>query len=383
MWPSDVPIARRTDLARTAPPASRTGTRARGTIWIDLDNSPHVPFFAPILDRLHGRGFETVVTARDCFQVRELADLFHLRYTLIGRHSGKNRWRKLAGLCRRACQLVPAVFETKPDLAVSHCSRAQLIVAAMLGIPSLFIGDYEFATAWAFVQPRWMLTPDVIPRSAVGCDPRRVLQYPGIKEDVYVPRFQPDPRIRRQLGLDEEDLVVTIRPPANEAHYYNPESDVLFNAVVERLSRIAAVRLVALPRNDKQADALRARWPDLFADGRIRIPGAALDGLNLIWHSDLVVSGGGTMNREAAALDVPVYSTFRGRIGAVDRYLSASGRLVLLECVEDVQRTMRVARRVRPAVPAVRDGGALDIIVAHIARVMESTCAAANRQVAS
>src|SRR5207244_3450911 len=194
----------------------------QGKIWIDLDNSPHVPFFVPIVEELEKRNYSVLLTARDCFQVRELADFFHLDYKLIGRHSGKNKVRKVAGLCWRAVQLIPMILREKPDLAVAVCSRSQLIVSWLLGIRSLFMGDYEFATGWAFIRPTWLLCPEVIPNADIRLDPNRILKYPGIKEDVYVPRFVPDGSIRSQLGLRERDIVATLRPPANEAHYHNP-----------------------------------------------------------------------------------------------------------------------------------------------------------------
>ncbi len=342
----------------------------RGKIWIDLDNSPHVPFFVPIIDELQTRGYPVVLTARDCFQVPELADRFRLDYRLIGRHSGKHTICKLAGLGVRALQLLPTILRAKPRLAVSHCSRAQLIVSTSLGIPSLFIGDYEYATASALIHPTWLMCPDVIPAATLRGASKRVLKYPGIKEDVYVPRFVPDSGIRAQLGLGEEDVVVTLRPPADEAHYHNPRSDALFAAVVEFLRDRPGVKLVVLPRNERQAIDVRQRWPELFHDGRMRIPGHVVDGLNLIWHSDLVVSAGGTMNREAAALGVPVYSTFRGQIGAVDRHLSTSGRLVLLEDAADLPAKILVARRARPAKPPNGHGAALSSIVEQIVAVM-------------
>jgi len=336
------------------------------TIWIDLDNSPHVPFFAPIVEELHTRGFTTLITARDCFQVRELADLFHLDYTLVGRHPGKNMFRKVAGLGARAVQLLPAILKHKPDLAVSHCSRSQLVAASCLAIPCMFIGDYEFSTSWAVVEPTWMVCPEVIPGAAIRCDPCRILRYPGIKEDVYVPRFVPDATLRSQLGLRPQDIVVTMRPPAGEAHYHNPQSDELFEAAVEFLSARPDVKLVAVPRNARQAAQLHERWPHLFANGTMRIPEHVVDGLNLIWSSDLVISGGGTMNREAAALGVPVYSVFRGQIGSVDRHLAAAGRLVLLENVDDVRTRIVVARR-QPGAPRQHAGHtALETIVQHI-----------------
>jgi uncharacterized protein len=356
-------------LAVSATPAKMERCRAaapKGKIWIDLDNSPHVPFFAPIVQELEKRSYSVVLTARDCYQVRELADLLHLDYTLIGRHYGQNKIRKIAGLCFRALQLIPTILKEKPDLGVSNGSRSQLIVSALLGIPCLFMGDYEFATNWAFIRPICLVCPDVIPDSALRLDPNRIRKYPGIKEDVYVPRFVPAPGIRAQLGLQTQDIVVTIRPPASEAHYHNPQSDEFFEAAIEYLSKRPDLKLVALPRNEKQAACLRKRWPDLFSNGKMRIPKQVVDGLNLIWHSDFVISGGGTMNREAAALGVPVYSIFRGKIGAVDQYLSKTGRLVLLESFEDLRTKILIARRERPAKPQNTHAAALNFIVEQI-----------------
>src|SRR5712664_4120818 len=344
--------------------------RAKGKIWIDLDNSPHVPFFAPIIEELQKRNYSVVVTARDCFQVRELADLFHLDYKLIGHHSGKGKLRKVAGLCFRALELVPTILREKPDLAVSHCSRSQLIASTFCRIPSFFLGDYEFATAWVFIYPTWHMRPEVIPDARLPRTPSRNLKYPGIKEDVYVPRFVPDPSIRSQLGFQEEDMVVTMRPPASEAHYHNPQSDELFEAAVEFLSKKAELKLVALPRNEKQAMYLRKRWPELFSNGKMRIPEKVVDGLNLIWHSDLVISGGGTMNREAAALGVPVYSIFRGKIGAVDRKLQAEGRLVLIESLDDVDHKIILQRRRKDTPPDSNPRKALHEIIGHVEQII-------------
>jgi dTDP-4-amino-4,6-dideoxygalactose transaminase/predicted glycosyltransferase len=360
---------------------AKTSRRSQGTIWIDLDNSPHVPFFAPIIEELRQRDYRVMLTARDCFQVRELVDLFGLKCDIIGHHFGKNTFLKLAGLCVRASQLAPAIVRERPDLAVSHGSRSQLIVAASLGIPSLFMGDYEFSTVSALIHPTWLMCPDVVPNSSIQSDPDRVLKYPGIKEDVYVPRFIPDPMLRSKLDLRDDDLVVTVRPPATEAHYYRPESTELFKAFVEFARQQPDVRMVALPRNDRQAAWLRDTWPELFANGMLRIP-PVVDGLNLIWYSDLVVSGGGTMNREAAALGVPVYSTFRGKIGAVDQYLSQTGRLVLLESPDDVRERVTLVRRNRPSRPGKRTSATLINIVEQIVGLMHPLAAVSNRKVA-
>jgi predicted glycosyltransferase len=126
-----------------------------------------------------------------------------------------------------------------------------------------------------------------------------------------------------------------------------------------------------LPRNKKQVDSIRNQWPAWFEGERTVIPKVAIDGLDLIWHSELVVSGGGTMNREAAALGVPVYSIFRGTIGAVDRQLAAEGRLVLVESVEDVHQKIKLVRRARRPIAEVASRRTLATIVDAIQEIAE------------
>jgi uncharacterized protein len=351
-------------------------------IWIDLENSPHVPFFKPIIWQLENRGYSVMLTARDCFQVCDLADLFGLQYKRFGRHYGKHTAAKLAGLGIRVIQMTPTILSWKPDLAISHGSRSLFLLASLLRIPTVTIFDYEHAKWVKCRGASWVMAPEVIPEEAVcaiGIDKSCILRYPGIKEDVYASLFRPDPSIKDQIGLNGKELIVTVRPPATEAHYHNPQSDVLFDAVIRFLSSKSNVRIVLLPRNDRQAIFVKGRWPDLFSNGKIRIPEHVVDGLNLIWHSDLVISGGGTMNREAAALGVPVYSIFRGKIGAVDHYLSNKGRLVLLESVQDLQTKIVLARRDRT--PMIQSGAGISLknIVDQIVAIMESKCPAQSQ----
>ena len=230
----------------------------------------------------------------------------------------------------------------------------------------MVISDYEHAKVWAVIHPTWVMTPEVIANDLINLDKEHILSYPGIKEDVYVPNFSPDVEIKNQL-------VVTVRPPANEAHYHNPESDVLFREVMEVLGRHPQTKIVVLPRNDRQADSVRTSWPRLFESGKAMVPKKVVDGLNLIWYSDLVISGGGTMNREAAALGVPVYSIFRGKIGAVDRYLAANGRMTLVASEQEVHQKIDISRRSRPDHPMQASHASLDGIVGNLTQVLE-TC---------
>jgi predicted glycosyltransferase len=353
-------------------PSSEARTTVRGKIWIDLDNSPHVPFFKPIGVELERRGYSVVFTARDCFQVRELADLMKLNYRCIGHHYGKHMVAKLAGIVVRALQLLPHILQQRPQLAVSHGSRSMFALAAMLRIPTITIMDYEHARwAW-FLGNAWAMLPDVIPVTALKLRKDRIVRYPGIKEDVYAPSFLPDPAIKRILGITDQELVVTLRPPATEAHYHNSESEVLLNAVFEVISQTPNIKVVLVPRTARQEAELRTRWPELFDSGKVIVPQRAVDGLDLIWFSDVVISGGGTMNREAAALGVPVYSIFRGKIGAVDQYLEKSGRLVLLRIADDVRTKLKLVRRDIGTRSPEENRKTLGAIVDHIVAIAES-----------
>jgi hypothetical protein len=324
---------------------SHRGNNGR-RIWIDLENSPHIPFFKPIIGELEDRGYSVAITARDCFQVCGLADMMELNYLKVGHHYGKNKAMKVLGLLIRSLQLVPFALRERPCLALSHGSRTQVLAASLLNIPSCLISDYEYVQS--FIYPTFKIVPELIPDEKAHGYKKMLRKYPGIKEDVYVPCFKPDPTLRADLGIAEDRLLATIRPPATEAHYHNPESEGLFEATVNLLGKSGKCSMVILPRNEKkQTEWIRSNWPEWCGDGTITIPEHVVDGLNLIWNSDLVISGGGTMNREAAALRVPVYSIFRGTIGAVDRYLSETGRLVLLTSVEDVEQKIRLLPRDR------------------------------------
>ena len=362
---------------------NHNGTMHPKKVWIDLENSPHVPFFKPIIEELERRGYSVLVTARDCFQVCELADLLHVRYKRVGRHYGKHMVAKLGGLGVRTLQMMPTILREKPDLGVSHGSRALFLLSSLLRIPTITMFDYEHVKWAGFARSSWIMVPDIIadqPASAMRIRKERVLRYPGIKEDVYASSFRPDPSIRERLHLLPDDIVVTVRPPATEAHYHNPESDILLDSVLDFLGQRPNTKAILLPRTAKQEGELREKWPDLFSSGKVVVPDHVVDGMDLIWFSDLVISGGGTMNREAAALGVPVYSIFRGKLGAVDKYLAEAGRLTLLLTPEDVRSRIALVHRHMDVKPKADGRPALQSIVENIVGIMESGCPVHNRK---
>ena len=351
--------------------AATPDPRPKPRIWIDLDNTPHVPFFTPIIAEFEARGYATLITARDAFQVKELAEQHGLKFTLVGRHYGRNSFMKVFGYLYRTLQLIRLALRFRPSIALSHGSRSQILASNLLRIPTALIYDYEHSVAPPLGKPHWQIVPEVVePKDTHRPDKSKVLKYRGIKEDVYADTLVPDPGILKELRLESAKIVVTVRPPATEAHYHNPESESLLERFMGRALSTEGAMVVLLPRNGRQADQLAQNHPEWFCLGKVVVPDHAVDAMNLIWHSDLVVSGGGTMNREAAALGIPVYSIFRGPIGAVDSHLARQKRLTMIESDEDVDQKISIQPRRREASSAKAQRYALGDILHHLDEIM-------------
>src|SRR4030067_2596692 len=223
------------------------------TIWIDLDNTPHVPFFKPIIRELTLRGYNIRVTARDAYQVCDLARHMGIPHETIGRHQGKRRLLKVFGAIGRAIHLVPFALREKPDLALSHGSRPLELAAKLLRIPSVKITDYEYTKPLPlFMSSSWKIVPELIPPRSRKFPLNRCFTYSGIKEDVYVSTFEPDPAFLGQLGMSDDAIIATVRPPATEAHYHDLKGDRLFEAVMDFLTGESNLRVILLPRNERQ-----------------------------------------------------------------------------------------------------------------------------------
>ena len=338
-------------------------------MWIDLDNTPHIPFFRPIIRELENRGMTVVLTARDAYQVCQMAARYSLNPHIIGRHYGRNRMLKVLGFLYRGFQLVSFARREKPTLALNHGSRSQALVGNLFRIPTVTIMDYEHTTEFFFAYPKWMIVPHAYPENVKEVPMSRVRRYAGLKEDVYGEEFKPDPSIVDSLGLPAGDVIVTVRPPATEAHYHTAKSDELFECLMGRVCRTPGVTAVLLPRGETQEREIRAAHPEWFTGGKVIVPTGIVEGLNLIWHSDLVVSGGGTMNREAAAIGVPVFSIFGGKTAAVDRHLQEQGRLTLVRTTPEIDE-IPLRRRTRELRANHRPSSALTEIVEHLEEII-------------
>jgi len=318
-------------------------------IWVDLTNSPHVLVLRPVIERLEAAGHEVRVTARDFAQTIELCERFDIAHTAIGHHRGERLASKAAGLLSRSTALLSwaradarAASGRRFDLALGHGSNDVSVAAALLRIPSATMFDYEWATLQHNVNcrlARAVVVPAAIPPQRLeryGAS-GKLRPYEGLKEEYYLADFEPEPAVLEELALERERPIVLVRTPPEVSLYHRFEND-LFGRVLERLRRAASedgVQVVVLPRVSAQRETL-ARVPGFV------VPEHAIDAQSLIAYADLVISAGGTMNREAVALGTPVYTMFEGRLGAVDERLMAEGRLRKLLAPEDLDLAKRL-----------------------------------------
>jgi predicted glycosyltransferase len=298
-------------------------------VWVDLTNSPHVLVLRPIVAALRAQGHDVQLTARDFAQTLGLLERFDIDHTVVGHHRGGRLAAKGLGLVSRSAALARWARSRRFDLALGHGSNDVTVAARLLRIPCSTMFDYEWATVQHTVNCRLAQTvvvPDAIPaaRLARYGATGKIASYEGLKEEYYLADFEPDPAVLGELGLNPAEPIAVIRTPPAVSLYHRFENDVL-GAVLERLK---GTQTVVLPRTPEQRAELRG--------GGFIVPEQAIDAQSLIAYADLVVSAGGTMNREAVALGTPVWTTFQGRLGAVDERLIAEGRLRTLERADDV-----------------------------------------------
>jgi uncharacterized protein len=307
-------------------------------VWIDLTNSPHVLVMRPVIELLRADGHEVRVTARDFAQTLALCERLGIEHEAIGHHRGERLGAKAIGLASRSAALVRwARADVRAhggrgfDIALGHGSNDVSVAAALLRVPSSTMFDYEWATVQHNVNcrlARAVVVPEVIPPERLYRYGARgkIRAYAGLKEEYYLADFEPNAAVLDELSLDRARPIVVVRTPPEVSLYHRFEND-LFARVLERLRAEATergVQPVVLPRVAPQRAELSG------VPGFV-VPEHAIDAQSLIAYSDLVISAGGTMNREAVALGVPVYTTFEGRSGAVDEWLIAEGRMRRLE----------------------------------------------------
>ncbi len=315
----------------------------------------HPLVLRPIVERLRARGDEVFVTAREYGQTIGILERLGIPHTAVGSHGGASAFGKGRALAGRSARLARIVWDRRPQLALAHGSVDLAVVSALFRIPSVQMQDYEFA-GWqrqiAFRVARKVLMPDSIPLERlrkIGAKERKLVRYPGLKEEYYLADFEPDAAVLDELGLDREKVLVVVRPPP-ETSEYHARND-LYGEAIRHLAAADEAQAVVIPRTERQGMEVRAIGvPNLI------VPERAIDAQSLIAFADLVVSAGGTMNREAVALGTPVFTTFAGRMGGVDEALIAEGRLRVLSDPAELPLRKRDAP---PGVRHPRDPGLL------------------------
>jgi predicted glycosyltransferase len=319
-------------------------------VWIDMTASAHPLVFRPLVALLRARGDEVEITARDYAQTLQLIEQHGMTATVIGQHGGRSRLGKARQMTSRLRALRSWARNRRFDLALAHGSHELTLTARRLGIPSSTTFDYE----WAWLQHQLgcraatkVVVPDSIPVERLaryGATPPRLLQDPGLKEEYYLADFEPNRSVLDELGIEPERVLVLLRPPPDVSLYHR-HSNPLFPQTLQHLGSLESVHALVLPRTEEQRDYVRS-----LALPSVIVPERALDAQSLIALADLVVSAGGTMNREAAALGVPVYTTYGGRLGGVDEELIRRRRLRPLtdpRALELHKRTAAEGERVR------------------------------------
>jgi predicted glycosyltransferase len=330
-------------------------------VWIDLAAPPQVLFFRPIIAALQRDGHELLVTVRNFNNAPGIATRLAINHTVVGRHGGRRTSAKGVAILARAGELAMLAHRFRPHLATSHNSYAQAIAAALLRVPLVTAMDFEHQPAnhISFRLAQTVVVPEFFPSGALrrfGAHFGRVVRYPGTKEEIYLADFQPDQNFPLDFGLPPSRIVVTMRPPARSALYHGFEN-TLFDAAVERIATEPSAFIVLLGR-----DGTNNSWSH-FAN--VFVPKVPVDGPNLVFWSDLVVSGGGTMNREAAVVGTPAYTVYAGKPIAVDDYLIQLGRMKRISSAADLEQ-LALQKKIRGAVLARADGlhRILDVLVA-------------------
>lgn len=323
-------------------------------VWVDCTAAAHPLVLRPIVARLRARGDDVEITAREYGQTVGILERLGLEHTVVGRHGGGSTLGKAGALAGRSGELARWARPRGFDLAIGHGSVDLAVVATILRIPSAQMQDYEHAglqRQLAFRAARRVLVPDAIPVAAMrkaGASEDKLVRYPGLKEDYYLADFEPAPAVLSELGLPElgissdragdDRVLVVVRPPPETSAYH--AENTVYDGVLDRIAADPEAVAVLIPRTPGQAEAARAR-----AERALIVPERAVDAQSLIAYADLVVSAGGTMNREAVALGTPVRTIFAGKMGAVDEALIAAGLLLPLS---DPAR-LELRKRERPA----------------------------------
>jgi uncharacterized protein len=341
-------------------------------VWVDITDSSHVLFFAPVARRLEDAGHTVTLTARRFASSELMLRRLGLGAVLTGQHRGGDLGTRAIGLVNRTAQLLGSASSGRFDVAVGSHATDFVLTAWALGVPQLTLLDAERLGRGNTLNLRLVdriAVPDVVPVGALtasGASAGRLLRFPGFKEEYYLRDVEPDPEILDDLGVDARTVVGVIRPPSDEQDTlfdarWRPERSLPgstggadqdgmaheLEAFVRELARRRNLTLILVARDEEQRERfLGLRLPNLI------VPQPPVDGVSLVAAADFTLGGGGVMGREAIALGTPAYTLSRSAPSAIDARLLADGRLRRAHQPADI--TLR-KKDVRTAPFAARD----------------------------
>ena len=294
--------------------------------WVDLVSPAHPFFFRSLLEGMPNIDAET--TVREKTETVDLAASEGFQFDVVGRDFD-NPWLRKAGIPLRTGQLV----RQAPDVDVSLSSRNAMCVLASKanGVPSIHFTDNDVTAhadgLWAeelYNRLEAQATHNVVPAAFEtteltkrGASIDRVHTYDGYKEDIYIASFTADESFTQSLPFEE---YIVLRPEALDAAYVSAEQSLVPSLLDRAVD--ANLNVVYLPRGRGDAE-----YADPYPTDRVHTPRTAVDGLQLAWHSSGVLTGSGTMAREAACMGKTAVSFFPNQLLSVDSELQRDGRL--------------------------------------------------------
>ncbi|MHB8861484.1 MAG: DUF354 domain-containing protein [Pirellulaceae bacterium] len=318
-------------------------------IWIDLTNSPHVPFFEGLIEELGG-DHEILLTCRPLANTIDLLDARRYKYVVVGTHYGASLIRKACGFWIRCFQLWRVLRKKHVDVAISHSSFYSPLVSWILGIPCIYLNDNEHAAGnrIAFAFATTIMIPESLELAKVvaqGACPKKVIQYPGVKEGIYLWRL---------MGAHHDGQMkpagTFLRTEPRTAQYYAGSENFMDQLILEL---VANGRVVVLPRDSVQKEYYRQ---ERFRN--VEVPDKPLALSDIFEQCNLFIGAGGTMTREAAVMGIPTVSVYQGDLLDVDRYLIQTR--YLLHCPnlkrETLLAAVRAAVRQQPSAELLKMG---------------------------
>lgn len=293
-------------------------------IWFDLSNSPHINMFHDLIRDLESEGHHIIITARPLANTVDLLNQRGLQHTVVGEHYGKSLFKKIFGYPIRVMQLRKFLQKHRPDLAVAQSSFHSPVVAKLLNIPSIYTNDNEHALGNlpCFIFATRILIPENLSLKKIaknGVSPKKITQYPGVKEGVYLWSKGEQIQDDRKHNISANKKIY-IRPEPQTAQYYNGKQNFLDDTILELQDKY---KIIVLPRDANQAK--HYKQPKFSS---VTVPDKPLSFTSIATDCTLFIGAGGSMTREFAILGIPTISVYQDELLEVDSFLISKGLML-------------------------------------------------------